>query len=520
MTSELPQTERQDSTESSSAEAVSPRISGRFKTPIGCALAGICIAGAVPPWGFWPLAFIGFAILDQLLIGTTSKQRFRRGWLTTAWWLFPAMLWMFDLTAPGYVVASMIYGCYFGLACVLTPPAATARRLVLPGAFAVAELVRWYWPFGGVPLANIALGQVDSPLAPAARLAGPLLIIVLVVAIGQLLSSLVMWNRDGSPRQAAYVAGITLAVVLGAGLHPRAADIRDVDVALVQGGGPTRTRASADQEPVVLARHIEATAAAELDVDLILWPENVVNPGRYLPMDVAEERVARVAIDNDATLLPGWFHGLDGTANTVNYHTAITPEGVTVDRYDKVRIVPFGEYVPFRNIVEKVYDGLPGRDVLPGTGSPTLDTPLGIVGVSISWEAYFERRSRDAVANGAQLLTNPTNGSSFWLTQVHTQQVASNQLRAIENDRWLLMVGPTGLSAVITPDGEVQQRTDIGERNVLTDTVTMRTGRTLSSQVGPWPVLLYGLAGLLVGLRSAIAARSPQQDDDAEPTKD
>lgn len=416
------------------------------------------------------------------------------------------MLWMFDLTAPGYVAASIIYATYFGIAASLTPPRAAGRRIVLPGAVLVAEMARWYWPFGGVPLANIALGQVQSPLAGAARIGGPLLIIALVVALGQALSAVARPDHERSATYPAAIVGTTVLVLLGAWLHPRASDVSELDVAVVQGGGPTRTRASADQEPIVLARHIEATAAADLDVDLILWPENVVNPGRFLPMDVAQERVAEVAIDNDAVLLPGWFHGIaDNPDGTVNYHVAITPDGETIDRYDKVRIVPFGEYVPLRGLIENFYDGLPNRDVVPGTGPPVLDTPVGRIGVAISWEAYFERRSRDAVANGAQLLTNPTNGSSFWLTQVHTQQVASNQLRAIENDRWLLMVGPTGLSAVISPDGDVRQRTGIGERIVLTDTVHLRDGRTLFSLVGPWPMLAYGIVALAFG---AVRSRS------------
>jgi apolipoprotein N-acyltransferase len=123
--------------------------------------------------------------------------------------------------------------------------------------------------------------------------------------------------------------------------------------------------------------------------------------------------------------------------------------------------------------------------------------------VAISWEAYFERRSRDAVDAGAQLLVNPTNGSSYWLTQVHTQQVASNQLRAIENDRWLLMAGPTGLSGVIDANGDLLQRTDIGERAVIEATVEMRDGRTLASLVGFWPVLLYGLGAIAISQLTA-----------------
>lgn len=457
-----------------------------------CALAGICIAGSVPPWGWWPLAFIGFAILDRLFIEATAKQRFRRMWMVGAWWLFPAMLWMADLTPPGYVVACILYPAYYGVAAALTPPD-HRRRVVFPGAFAVAELARWYWPFGGVPLANVALSQVDSPIGQTARLLGPLFVIILVIVIGQALAAAVVDRETTAPRIA---AALVLASLVAAWVHPRAEVVDELDVAVVQGGGPTRTRASSDQQPVVLARHIEATSDISGPVDLILWPENVVNPGRFLNIDDAADRVASVAIEQNATLLPGWFYPVNDNTATVNYHTAVTPDGEEVDRYDKVRIVPFGEYVPLRGLIERFSSEIPSRDVIQGTEPAVLDTPVGIIGVAISWEAFFERRSRDAIRNGAQILTNPTNGSSFWLTQVHTQQVASNQLRAIENDRWLLMAGPTGLSAVIDPNGDVLQRTDIGERAVLEATVDMRDGRTLASLVGFWPVLLYGIAAI------------------------
>lgn len=460
-----------------------------------CALAGICIAGSVPPWGWWPLAFIGFAILDRLLVDTSAKQRFRRMWMVGAWWLFPAMLWMIDLAPPGYVVACLLYSAYYGLAAALTP-SDHRRRFVFPGAFAVAELARWYWPFGGVPLANVALSQVDSPIGQTARLFGPLFVIILVIVIGQALAAALVERETTMPRIA---AGFVIVALAAAWVHPRAEVVDQLDVAVVQGGGPTRTRASSDQQPVVLARHIEATGEISGPVDLILWPENVVNPGRFLTIDDAADRVAGVAIEQNATLLPGWFYPVNDDTATVNYHTAVNPEGEEVARYDKVRIVPFGEYVPLRGLIERFSSEIPSRDVIQGTEPAVLDTPVGVVGVAISWEAFFERRSRDAVRNGAQILTNPTNGSSFWLTQVHTQQVASNQLRAIENDRWLLMAAPTGLSAVIDPNGDVLQRTDIGERVVLEATVEMRNGRTLASLVGFWPVLIYGLSSIAAG---------------------
>lgn len=468
----------------------------RFGVAIRCAAAGVCLAGSVPPWGWWPLAFVGIFLLDRLLADQPWKRRFRRTWLVAATWLYPAMLWMFDLTGPGYVAAGAFYAAYFGIAGALTPPG-PMRRFVLPGAFALAEVARWSWPFGGVPLAHMGLSQVNTPLIFLARLAGPLLVVMAVVVIGQAVSA--AYDRQWRP------GGIGLAVVvlltIGGLAHPRSTVVDEIDVALVQGGGPQRTRASSDQEPVVLSRHVEGSRVIEGSVDLIIWPENVVNPGRYLDQGDAFDFVTDVAATHQAPVLAGWFMPISET-NTANYHSVITPDGDETDRYDKVRLVPFGEYVPLRNFITSIADGvpLPRRDVQVGTVEPVLDTAVGKVGVAISWEGFFEHRSRHAVREGAELLTNPTNGSSFWLTQVQTQQIASNKLRAVENDRWVLQVAPTGLSGVIDPQGNLLQRTDVGERETLQATVEMRQGRTLSSRVGWWPAVLYGLGAIATSL--------------------
>ena len=82
-----------------------------------------------------------------------------------------------------------------------------------------------------------------------------------------------------------------------------------------------------------------------------------------------------------------------------------------------------------------------------------LRTDAGTFGVAISWEVFFTQRVREGVQEGGEVVLNPTNGSSYWLTQVQSQQVASSQLRAIETGRWVLQAAPTGFSAVVDPDG-------------------------------------------------------------------
>jgi apolipoprotein N-acyltransferase len=480
------------------------RLGSRPAVAARCVAAGLALAASVPPWGWWPLAFVGTALLDGLIADQPWRARLGRGWLVAMAWLYPTTLFVFDLTAPGYLAAAPVLGGFLAAAAAVTPGDGT-RRLVLPGAVALAELVRWSWPFGGVPLAHLALSQASTPLGQTARLGGSLLVVALVVVTGQALAA----TATRRWRPALVGLAVVAAAMAVAAVHPRAAVRDTVEVALVQGGGAQRTRAASDQEPVVLGRHLEGSRDIAGPVDLIVWPENVVNPGLFLTYDDAYRQVSALADRTGAGVLAGWFYSVSDTQN-VNYQSTITPAGDEIDRYEKVKLVPFGELVPFRGLIEWINDEIPSRNVRPGSTDPVLETPVGPVGASISWEGFFETRARASTRAGAELLTNPTNGASYWLTQVQTQQLASNQLRAIENDRWVLQVAPTGFSAVIDPDGTVEQRTGISERAALESTVEMRRGRTLATIVGFWPLGLYGLA--VVGwallrsrLRSSVA---------------
>ena len=153
------------------------------------------------------------------------------------------------------------------------------------------------------------------------------------------------------------------------------------------------------------------------------------------------------------------------------------------DRYDKVRRVPFGEYVPVpradREAGRRQLRACPSRDAIPGTGPAVLHTRVGTMGVVISWEVFFADRARDAISHGGEVLLNPTNGSSYWLDILQSQQVASSRLRAIETGRWTLQAAPTGFSAIVTPDGEVTQRTGISQARVLTQTIERAPGPDL-----------------------------------------
>ncbi len=474
-------------------------------------VAGLFVCASMPPWGWWPLAFVGIAILDIIIADQSARRRFGLVTLAGLAWFLPATLWMFDLTPAAYPFVSLYFASVFGAAAVIAPPG-RGRRLALPATFVLAELVRWSVPFGGIPLAHLAMTQVNAPLAFTARLFGSLLLVALVVVVGIGLSALVQ-------RQWAAFAGAALVVgaaVLGAGLAPIGQTTETIDVAVVQGGGQQRTRASVEGAQLVFDRHVAATLTIDRDVDLIVWPENVVNPQPgssdggnpdTLFTDEARPTLEQLANDFDAVLLPGWFT-IRPDGGRENFTESIEPDGTVSSRYDKVRTVPFGEFVPLRGLIEQFSEDLPSADVVPGTGPAVLETSLGDIGIVISWEVFFDRRGRDGIENGGRVLVNPTNGASFWLTILQTQQVASSQLRAIENGRWMLQAAPTGFSAIVSPRGRVVDRTGISEAKVLYATIGLREGNTIATDWGYIPMVALSLVAIVIA--RATPRRTPE----------
>ncbi len=475
--------------------------------------SGLLLAFALPPWGWWPLLFVGLVGLERLIADQPGWVRFARGFTVGLGWFFPSIVWMRALTLPGYVIASVGYSLMLGVAVALTPP--DRRRLVaLPGALVVMELVRWQWPFGGVPLSNFAVSQVSGPLSPALRIGGSILVVFLATSAAMAIAGALRRDRLALVPAATVVVAVLLGLVA-----PRGSAFDTIDVALVQGGGPQGTRADETDPRDVIERHLAASELVDGPVDLVLWPEDVVDVDR-LAGSRENRELSELAQSLDTTLVAGIIED-EGSDKFRNAAVVYSPDGEIIDRFEKVERVPFGEWVPLRPILEPFAgDALPARDAIEGEGPAIIETGVGTFGVAISWEIFFGARVRDAIGNGGEILLNPTNGSSFEGTIVQTQQIASSRVRAIETGRWVLQAAPTGFTAVISPDGDVMQRTAVSEQAVLRATVERRSGLTWANRLGVWPATLLALVALgwgwwphRSGLIGAIRSRRSRSPD-------
>lgn len=461
--------------------------------------SGLLVALSLPPWGFWPLAVVGVALFEVSLGNAASRKvRATRGWLFGAGWFFPAIGWMWFLTSPGYVIGGALFAGCHALAAVIAP-VGPWRVIGRPAAHTLVEATRLFVPFGGVPIATIAIGQASGPLLGVARVGGVILITWVVFQIGFAVAAIA--DRQGATADrhgAAGLAAVVLVVVVAA-LAPHGHDLdRSMTVALVQGGGPQGTRASQTRSRDVVERHLAATRTIQTGrAELVVWPENVVDV-RTFADSVELTEIAAEAARLDVPIAVGITEDVPGERRFLNAQVIVTPGGEVTSRFDKVLRVPFGEYVPMRGLLDALgapVDQVP-TDAVAGTEPAVLDLPDGTrLAVVISWEVFFGDRARDGVDSGGTLIINPTNGSSYTGTILQSQQIASSRLRAAETGRWVAQVSPTGFSAFVSPDGDVFDRTAQVEQAVLIRELPLRAGTTWYTSMGDWPVeIVLGIA--------------------------
>ena len=470
-------------------------------------VAGLLVAFSLPPWGWWPLAYVGVALFATYR-PNSNRARFIFGTMFALAWLAPGMSWMWFLTAPGYVIAALLFSALHGIAAMITGAVTDQhkhRAIVGPLAHALAEALRFSFPFGGVPLATLAISQAASPIAPIVRIGGPLLLTYIVLQIGFLLARLRDTEMPKRTVHAALIAVVVVVLPIAGAIAPHGHDIgRSLNIAAVQGGGPQGTLAINTNSRDVVIRHLDATqtiadgsASTENQLDLVIWPENVIDVNSF-SSSIERTEVAAQSARLNAPFLVGITEDFDNRYFT-NAQVVVNTDGSLGDRYDKVRRVPFGEFVPMRGLLEAVgapVDRIP-RDAKAGNDTAILRAADTTIAVVISWEVFFAGRANEGIEQGATLLVNPTNGSSYTGTILQTQQIASSRLRALETGRWLVQVSPTGFSAFVSPSGQVFDRTGVSEQRVITREVQLRSGRTIYSYLGDMPFILIMIASLL-----------------------
>jgi apolipoprotein N-acyltransferase len=225
--------------------------------------------------------------------------------------------------------------------------------------------------------------------------------------------------------------------------------------------------------------------------DLIAWPES---PAPFYTNDpVFRDALSELARQSDAWVLAGSL-GIRSTPQNAErpseiYNSAalVSPSGEWAGRYDKAHLVPFGEYVPFKDIFSFA-GGLTKEvgDFSRGQSRAPLDADGTKLGVFICYESVFPDEVRQFAADGAQVFVNISNDGWYGDSGAYAQHLKQARLRAVENERWLLRATNTGVTASIDPYGRIVARLPRKVRATLVAPYALSSETTFYTRHGDW----------------------------------
>ncbi|MGD3105969.1 apolipoprotein N-acyltransferase [Streptomyces sp. YGL11-2] len=492
-----------------------PRSRSLWARGPAAALAGALPALAFPEPSWWWFAYV--ALVPWLLLvrsAATPRRAALYGWLGGAGFMLAVHHWLLPSLHVFILVLALLLGALWAPWGLLvrallagTPGAGrcAAALVLVPSGWLMVELVR-SWQYLGGPWGLLGASQWQVP--PALRLAslgGVWLLSLLIVAVNTALAELIALRTARLPAVAGLL-GCALAGTAawyGAPLPRPAGTVR---IAVVQpglGGTPTQR----------LARSEALTGAlAGRGVRLVVWGESSLyqDPADHPVLAghlaaLARRTGADLLVNADATNADG--PGIYKSA------VLIGPRGPTGDRYSKMRLVPFGEYIPARSVLGwATHVGkAAATDRKRGTHQVVMPIPTagGLrIGPLVCFETAFPDMSRHLARDGAQVLVAQSSTSTFQDSWAPAQHASLAALRAAETWRPMVHATLTGVSAVHGPRGEqIGARLGTDQSTAAVYVLPLATGTSPYTRFGDWAVYGAIAALLLFGARSAVRAR-------------
>jgi len=504
-------------------------------------VSGAAMGLAFPKFDFGLIAWVAFVPLFYAIDGESLKRVF--GWaylqgfasyMVSLYWI-PIPLHDFaDVRIEFAILPLMLLAAVLATytAIAIWSGIFVARRarvpmvIAIPAAWVALEWVRTYFPIG-FPwnlLGYTAYRNLE--LIQFAEFTGVYGISGLIVFFNAVAYAVIF--RRGSRRyQIASLSALTATMIAVAGFGMwRVADLQHVTedgslkVAMVQGNIPQSLKWEEDFLPQSFKVYVDATAAAAKDgADLVVWPEAAAaflfQPDDNYPAQFAGYAdYRRVLLEMAHNLNTPILFGApalsttDPDADYREYNRAYLVSGRgTVDAYyDKINLVPFGEYVPARSIfglfVNRVVHGF-GR-MIPGVEQKLFQVKGAKLGVLICYESIFPDFTRRAVKDGATVLMNITNDAWYGESSAPFQALAMAAMRSAETKIPMVRVANTGVSAIIEPTGEITARTPLFERDTEIENVQWRPMRTVYTIVGDLFAKIcfaFILIGIIIGWR-------------------
>ena len=506
-----------------------PVASGGVRRLAVAGLAGFAMHLAFPRPGWDLVGWVALApVLALAASAGTPRRALLEGWAAGVAFFLPLLRWLTHtmttfspMPMPVAVLVIVALAGYLGLfwGGVMWALAWLRARLgpwtlwLAPALWVAGELLRTYL-LGGFPWG--LLGYIPASRLLVIQIAawtGVYGVSGLLVLVNVALAWIALERRAGAAVAAVAVAGGAMAgtLLVGRG-HLEQGETPTLRVVAVQGNIPQAVKWDARFKAETLRIYGDLTRGAAAGSQLVVWPEAAVPS--YARFEPATMRwLTDLAKDIGVPLLVGVPDAEveGGRVRYLNSAFFLDSSGLR-GRYDKMHLVPFGEYVPLKRllffveaIAAEIGDFTPGRQVaiFPMEGSS--------FGTVVCYEVIFPGLFRRFVAEGASFMTNITNDAWFGDSGGPLQHLQMVPLRAVENDVAIVRAANTGVSAIVLPSGRIQGVLPLGSRGTLGGEVPLRRRYTFYTRFGD--VFAYAcaaisagalLAGLAAGRRGAL----------------
>ena len=480
--------------------------------------AGV-LALAFPRTDWDGAAWIALVPLFIVALSTRPRLAFAWGWLFGIVFFLVLLRWLnFTFRTFSAIPWPLTWGptlllaawCGLYIAAVSALIAWLARRRSPAWALATAPLLwvgaEWLRGhlLGGFPWGTLGYSQyLRLPVIQIAELGGVHAVSLVVVAANAAVTGafVLTWRRA--------LVGLGLGTVLvaatlgfGAWRLSEPPPPGQASLAIMQPSIEQPLKWDPDHATIVLKIYQELTRQAGAErPHLIVWPETAApTPLRHDPGLLGS--LTATSGELGVPLLVGSIDVLDGGPNRFTNTAFLVSERGIVGRYDKIHLVPFGEFVPLSGVIGFVRGWAEFiADLEPGSRAVVFPGPPAPFGVVICYEGIFPDLFREFVNNGARIMVNMTNDGWFGRTSGPEQHLAMYPFRAVEHRIAVVRAANTGVSAFIAPTGQVVRHLGLFKRGVIADRMPLREGRTLFTRLGDWVAWVsLALAAASVGV--------------------
>ncbi len=466
------------------------------------AISGAVLVCAYAPFSYWWLTFICPTVLYIVIANQTARAALLCGFVFGLFFFGFGVPWTFNsihefghapilLSAILAGLLIIVLAFFPALVAALTTYFSISNKISIYSALAFACLwvvFEWVrsWIFTGFPWLLIGHVHHTGPLQGILPVFGSYGATWLTLLLGCFGATIVFAIGKQKVISALSIGIIALCLYFLNQIIWTHAEDEQLEVVLIQGNISQEMKWDRSKHNFIMNKYLEMSKR-HFDADIIIWPETAIPTYYLMVKDSFIPKVSETAEDNDLDYLIGVF-----TFNPENgkVYNSVMTLGSEQNFYRKQRLVPFGEYLPFRGILTFLerYIDIPMADISSGEGQPLVNLNGYPVGASICYEAVYGHQIIEALPE-AKFLVNVSNDAWFGDSLAPHQHLEITRSRAVETGRFMLRATNTGISAVIDPEGKIINKSVQFQDDTVRATIRPYRGTTLYARWGNWGIV-------------------------------